>query len=205
MATDDELVEVLRRALDAAPAEPPVDRVAAIRQRAAALATEGTVTALPRRRGSARLLRAAAAVIVALGIGVGVGSVLDPFGGDDPEGVLEFAGTLTAPGDGGARADVAVRKTGIGRVVHLESDELPVLPTGEFYELWFVAPGDSGDGLNRISAGTFHPDEQGRTSVRFAAAVDPTKYPVLSVTAEPGDGDPEPTGPEVLRATISPG
>ncbi|MGI8758631.1 MAG: anti-sigma factor domain-containing protein [Acidimicrobiales bacterium] len=75
---------------------------------------------------------------------------------------------------------------------------------GEFYEVWFVGPGDSRNGLNRISAGTFHPDEQGRTSVRFAAAVDPAKYPVLSITAEPGDGDPEPTGPEVLRETISP-
>ena len=36
--------------------------------------------------------------------------------------------------------------------------------------------------------------------VTFAAAVDPAKYPVLSVTAEPGDGNPEPTGPEVLRS-----
>jgi len=34
-----------------------------------------------------------------------------------------------------------------------------------------------------------------------AAAVDPAKYRVLSVTAEPGDGDPRPTGPEVLRST----
>jgi len=30
--------------------------------------------------------------------------------------------------------------------------------------------------------------------------VDPAKYPVLSVTAEPGDGDPRRTGPEVLRS-----
>ncbi len=28
------------------------------------------------------------------------------------------------------------------------------------------------------------------------------KYPELIVTAEPGDGDPLPTGPEVLRADI---
>ncbi len=33
----------------------------------------------------------------------------------------------------------------------------------------------------------------------FAAAVDPALYPVVSVTAEPGDGDPRATGPEVLR------
>jgi len=54
---------------------------------------------------------------------------------------------------------------------------------------------------NRISAGTFHPDEQGNSSVRLHAAVDPAKFPELSVTAEPGDGNPERAGPEVLRST----
>ena len=49
------------------------------------------------------------------------------------------------------------------------------------------------------SAGTFHPDEDGRSFVRFAAAVDPALYPVVTVTAEPSDGDPRATGPEVLR------
>ena len=34
----------------------------------------------------------------------------------------------------------------------------------------------------------------------FAAAVDPALYPVLIVTAELGDGDPRPTGPEVVRS-----
>ena len=49
-------------------------------------------------------------------------------------------------------------------------------------------------------ASTFHPDRQGRSGARFTAAVDPARFPVLSVTAEPGDGDPRPTGPEVLRS-----
>jgi Anti-sigma-K factor rskA len=97
-------------------------------------------------------------------------------------------------------ANVEVRKTGIGRVIRFESDELPILPKGEYYELWFVGRGDTPTTPNRISAGTFHPDEDGRSHVTFTAAVDPAKYPVLSVTAEPGDGDPEPTGPEVLRS-----
>ena len=93
-----------------------------------------------------------------------------------------------------------MRKTGIGRVIAFRSDSLPILPKGDYYELWFVGPGDSPARPNRISAGTFHPDEQGRSRVRFAAAVDPALYPVLSVTAEPGDGDPRATGPEVLRS-----
>ncbi len=55
---------------------------------------------------------------------------------------------------------------------------------------------------NRISAGTFHPDDDGRSKVELTAAVDPSKYPELSVTAEPGDGNPAPNGPEVLRTRL---
>ncbi len=84
-------------------------------------------------------------------------------------------------------------------MVVLRSDELPVLPKGELYEVWFLGPGDSASSPNRISAGTFHPDEDGRTRVQLAAAVDPARYPVLSVTKEAGDGDPRP-GVEVLRS-----
>jgi Domain of unknown function (DUF4394)/Anti-sigma-K factor rskA len=74
------------------------------------------------------------------------------------------------------------------------SDSLPILPKGAYYELWFVGPGDRPGRRNRISAGTFHPDRQSRSHVRFTAAVDHARFPVLSVTAEPGDGDPRPTG-----------
>ena len=118
---------------------------------------------------------------------------------DRPAGSVELRTALVAP-DGDSTADVEVRKTGIGRVIRFESDELPILPKGEYYELWFVGRGDTPTTPNRISAGTFHPDEDGRSHVTFAAAVDPAKYPVLSVTAEPGDGNPEPRGPEVLRS-----
>jgi hypothetical protein len=116
-----------------------------------------------------------------------------------PPGSLELETALGAPA-GDATAMVEVRKTGIGRVISFRSDSLPILPKGDYYELWFVGPGDSRPRPNRISAGTFHPDEHGRSHVRFAAAVDPAKYPVLAVTAEPGDGDPRAAGPEVLRS-----
>ncbi len=42
------------------------------------------------------------------------------------------------------------------------------------------------------------PDAKGRTDVELTAAVDPTAYPEVSATAEPGDGDPGPSGTEVL-------
>ena len=91
---------------------------------------------------------------------------------------------------------------GIGRTVDLESDSLKILPKGEYYEVWFVGPGDTPAKPNRISAGTFHPDDEGRSKVELTAAVDPSKYPELSVTAEPGDGNPAPNGPEVLRTRL---
>jgi hypothetical protein len=116
-----------------------------------------------------------------------------------PAGELEHQAVLAAT-VGPARAAVDVRKTGIGRVITFRSDSLPILPKGDYYELWFVGPGDRPGRRNRISAGTFHPDQQGRSHVRFTAAVDPARFLVLSVTAEPGDGDPRPTGPEVLRS-----
>jgi hypothetical protein len=145
-----------------------------------------------RRRRLAPAFAGAAAAVAGAIVAVSL------LGGGGPQGVLEIETVLRSP-DGPVAASVEVRKTGIGRVVTFSSDTLPILPKGDYYELWFVGRGDRPDRPNRISAGTFHPDEDRRSSVRFAAAVDPKLYPVLVVTAEPGDGDPRPTGPEVLR------
>lgn len=138
----------------------------------------------------------AAGLAVALAAAVFAGSQL---GGDELPGSLELDATLS--GAGGQTASAVVQKTGIGRVVDFRTEALPILPKGEYYELWFVGPGDRPSKPNRISAGTFHPDEEGRSNVRFAAAVDPAMYPRLAVTAEPGDGDPSPTRPDILRSS----
>ena len=141
-----------------------------------------------------RRLAAAGAATAALAVGVFGGMLLarDPGLPGTPE--LETA--LSSPS--GATATASVRMTGVGRVIELHSDNLPILPKGEYYELWFVGEGDRRRAPNRISAGTFHPDANGRSSVRFAAAVDPADYPRLTVTAEPGDGDPRRSGRTVL-------
>ncbi len=167
----------------------------------AAVALDGVETASqsvrrerrPRRMRLAFALAGATAVVLAVVI---AGGGLREGGAP---GTLELQAVLVAP-SGPAEAAIEVRKTGIGRVVELRSESLPILPKGEYYELWFVGPGDSPATPNRISAGTFHPDEDGRSRVVFAAAVDPTLYPVLSVTAEAGDGDPAPSSAEVLRS-----
>lgn len=196
MRDDDDLLALLGQALDDdVPAVDPA-RVASLRdavERAATTPTTAVATA--RRTPPWPLLAAAAAVLIALVVGVGV--VWS--GEDDPTGEVEYAGPIEGPG---GEARLSVVKTGIGRVVEIDTVDLEILPTGEYYELWFVAPTDSAESPDRISAGTFHPDPDGRSRVTFAAAVDPTLYPVVEVTAEPGDGDPGPDGPVVLRTDI---
>lgn len=124
--------------------------------------------------------------------------VLSGVGADNP--TLEFRAQLQQPGRPAVTADAKGLRLGVGRAIEFRTDNLPILPKGQYYELWFVGPGDSPANPNRISAGTFHPDQRGRSDVRFAAAVDPKKYPVLSVTAEPADGDPQPSRKKVLRS-----
>lgn len=141
-----------------------------------------------------------AAVAAVTAVLVFAGYVGSRLGETSSPGVPELLAVLRAPGGQPVEARARVVKMGIGRVISFRTDELPILPQGEYYELWFVGPEDTLEDPNRISAGTFHPDENGRSRVTFAAAVDPKRYPVLSVTAEPGDGNPQRTGPEVLRS-----
>lgn len=219
MPNDEELNELLARALDDdVPHAPPPDRIAALRRAAqdavgrdrSSPATTGEAATPSPFMGAVRRRRvapwlAAAAVLVAFALGVGVARSLD--GSDDDVGTaagdVEFEGAMTGPAGQGAPAQLRVTAIGIGRVVDLDTDVLPILPTGEFYEVWFVGGEDSPATPNRISAGTFHPDPDGRSRVQFAAAVNPELYPVVEITAEQGDGNPISSGRIVLRAVVA--
>lgn len=213
MTDDEDLERSLANALDAdAPEAPPEDRIAALRARADSAhrsRTPITPVVAPlqrrRRRGVSPWLAAAAAV-VGLVVGAGVTWLV----GREEEvpdeelvaGTVEYAGPMAGPDGRPAEAQLSVIATGIGRVVELDTAVLPILPTGELYEVWFVGPDDAPGTPDRISAGTFHPDRAGLSQVRFAAAVDPALYPVVEITAEPGDGNPAATGTVVLRAEL---
>lgn len=200
---DDELLARLGHALVPEARQPDAARVAALRAAAEQRRDDRPPQPMapPRSQRHLAVLGAAAAVAVIAAITLGVLAVRDDGSSRRAGGVVEFETVMRAP-EGGVTADVTGIRTGIGRVVEFRTDELPILPVGEYYEVWFVGPRDSATSPNRISAGTFHPDEQGRTDIELTAAVDPAKYPVLSVTAEPGDGDPGPNGEEVLQATL---
>ena len=206
MPTDDDVLAQLAEALDPGERAPSPARVAALRDAVSAhAAAQPDSTRLTSRR-VLRLATPVFAVAASVAVFILGGAVLGGRDATERNEVAganpEFAVTLVSA-DGSARASVDGYLTGIGRVVQLRTDDLPILPTGQFYELWFVGPGDSPNAPNRISAGTFHPDERGRSHVDFAAAVNPKLYPTLSITAEPGDGDPRPSGPDVLRASIT--
>ena len=93
---------------------------------------------------------------------------------------------------GGAQVSATVETTGVGREVTVEIERLRDPRPDGLYELWFVAPDGS-----RVSAGTFHPDDDGRGTVRLVGAADPARYPSISVTLEPADGNPRRQGPTV--------
>jgi anti-sigma-K factor RskA len=95
----------------------------------------------------------------------------------------------------GAGVTATVETTGVGREVTLDIDRLRDPRPDGLYELWFVAP----DG-RRVSAGTFHPDDEGRGTVRLVGAADPAVYTEIRVSLEPADGKPRRQGPDVLRA-----
>lgn len=194
---DDELLAALGEALAEPVPHPDPGRVDSIR--AAAFARQSAEASSPSEldaRGSRRLrplLVAAAIALVAV-------SAIAFVNRDEGRGQIEYAGPISGVGGGG---ELTVTETGIGRVIELDTADLPILPTGEYYEVWFVGPGDSPETPNRISGGTFHPDTDGRSKVTFAAAVNPVLYPIVQITSEEGDGDPSSSGVVVLEAVIN--
>jgi anti-sigma-K factor RskA len=96
---------------------------------------------------------------------------------------------------GSAQVSASVQTTGVGREVTIDIERLRDPRPDGLYELWFVAP----DG-RRVSAGTFHPDDEGRGTVRLVGAADPKVYTQIRVSLEPADGKPRRQGPDVLRA-----
>lgn len=199
------LLDELRDALAPPDRVPDPARVAALRDRAraAAPAPPARIAAARARRLRERPAVVAAACLLLLflaGGGFLVGRLSSRGATATSAGVVEYAGAIdgVAPGVSG---ELRVTHLGIGREIRLQTDDLPILPTGRFYEVWFVGPQDAPGSPQRISAGTFHPDDEGRSDVLLTAAVDPALFPVVSITAE-ADGRPGVVGPEVMRARI---
>jgi anti-sigma factor RsiW len=203
-----------------APVAPPASLRARTLAAAGGDAPAVPAVALPRRRRmrtAAVMLAAAATLAIAVVVGAEMGghettrtvsrteTVTRTVGARDRQpGVLERRTSLASVSGGAANAAVRITRVGPGRIVELRSSTLPKLPASQYYELWFVGPGDAPGAPNRVSAGTFHPDSRGRVVARFFAAANPRKLPVIAVTREPRDGNPAATLPDVLRSSPAP-
>ena len=172
-------------------AAPPFDVPPELEARVLGALDNGDRRPRPRARRRPRFAMAGATAVAAAAV-----LAIAVLGGGRPAGErLDLRSTT------GETVDVTatVRVTPVGREVRLEMRRLRDPRPDGLYELWFVAPGDTRRRPDRVSAGTFHPDEAGRGTARLVAAADPKRFPELSVTLEPADGNPRRTGPEVLR------
>jgi anti-sigma-K factor RskA len=70
---------------------------------------------------------------------------------------------------------------------------LPALPSGKTYELWYIAAGKP------VPAGTFAVDDKGAAAVPVANVPPVAQIQAWAVTIEPSGGVPQPTGAMVLK------
>jgi anti-sigma-K factor RskA len=123
--------------------------------------------------------------------------------GSDDRPRTSFA-LASVAGSGAWGRAVAILDEGAGGwVVELDVGGLAAVPEGSYYECWYVAPGDTPERPDRISAGTFVVGADGRASLRMTLGGRLRDYPTMTVSLEPDDGDPRWTGPEVLTGTAA--
>jgi hypothetical protein len=106
---------------------------------------------------------------------------------------------LVAPPSGGPQHGTArIEQTPTGRIVHLNTSNLSPAPPGKRYVCWFVGPGDALTHPNRVVLGSFITDAQGYAMVTMTSAALAQRFPLIGVTLEPDDGNPQRRGPKVL-------
>lgn len=104
---------------------------------------------------------------------------------------VALAGTGRAPS---AQASLAFdRRT--GRTLFFAYN-LPPVPAGKAYQLWFIAGGTP------LSAGVFIPDAAGRAVLRSQVPAKASKASTFAVTLEDAPGSRTPTGAKYLKGSI---
>jgi len=136
---------------------------------------KGSVTVAPWLVAAAA---AAAAIVLAL-----------PSNGSAPDFRAALGGTPLASAASGS---AAFTDTPSGVRIELDVRGLSRAPAGFYYQAWVRGP----RGL--VAIGTFHTG--GR--ITLWSGVDIRRYPSLSVTLEPEDGDPASSGRKVLTGSI---
>jgi hypothetical protein len=147
----------------------------------------------PRRRAPRWLLATAAAVVLIAAVGLAGVQWWRSTGQGDVTTITLAKGDI---GDG--RGEAQIRSVTDGREVRLRVSGLPPNGPDNYYECWFVGPGDTEQTPNRVSAGTFTVGPDGSADVTMTSAADPARFPKMGVTLEPNDGNPQRTGKKAL-------
>ncbi len=146
------------------------------------------------RRMSRRLIGLAAAAVIAVVALVG-GTLAVARHGGHPDFSAQLTATELAPGARGS-ADVVKRAEGFR--VKLETDDLPLLPSNEYYQAWLK----NADGT-LVSIGTF--SKSGGGYVTLWSGVSPVEFNTITVTIETADNVQASSGRRVLVGTVHAG
>jgi anti-sigma-K factor RskA len=146
------------------------------------------------RSWSTRMLVLAASVIVAAGTTIGL--LLS--GGTPAE---TYALALHSGTGLSASASGTTRQADGGWSVQLTALHLPEPGPGQFYQCWWVGPGNRPGNPSLVSAGTFTVGPSGTASIQMWTAADPDDFPEVEITldsaAQPGQ-----PGRVVLSGTV---
>jgi hypothetical protein len=182
----------------AAPATEPAPAPAAAPTAPAPAAAPEHVA--PRRRSRVRrrtaLLLTAAAAVVGLVLGLGGGWFLFSGGPVGADTVVSRTALDPLPGWSGARGSAELERDGDGRLsLVVDLDHRASNGAAPLREVWMMRSDLSG----LVSVG-FLDGDTGRFVV--PSGIDPSRYPVVDVSAESDDGDPAHSGDSVVRGTL---
>ena len=146
------------------------------------------------RGWSTRMLALAAAVVIAAGLSIGL--LLS--GGTPAE---TYALALHSGTGQPASASGTIRQADSGWSVQLTAVHLPEPGPGQFYQCWWVGPGNRPGHPRLASAGTFTVGPSGTATVQLWTAADPDDFSTIEITLDSAARPGQP-GPIVLAGTV---
>ena len=192
-----ELGPAARMLHSAAPADVPPP---GLRDRTLASVAQAAATAQRGERHSwwrglnVRMLALAAAVVLVASVGAGLALSRTP---------SAEAYTLALHSQASHASGQAVAMhTDSGWSIQLTVAHLPSLPKGQFYECWWVGPGNRPGHPALVSAGTFVVGSSGTATAHMWAAADPEDFKSMEITTETTANSSQP-GQVVLSGTAS--
>lgn len=111
-----------------------------------------------------------------------------------PDLVAEAA--LAPMQESGLSGSAYVESTDAGAVLHVAVPGLPPVADG-YYEVWMATP----DASTMVAIGTLNPGDE--TTLVLPAGMDMASFPVIDVSVEHFDGDPEHSAQSVVRGQLA--